>query len=214
MDRLKGISARMRPKTATEAAAAAKAIPALPAAAAAQAVPVQVLADVAIAAARVIGIAAGDAVPIAQGKPPRGPLAAYKGSALFPAAAGAEKKLKKKRIIPGISPVLRDGADGVNPEDMVYYEGQGAGPGPGRGRARARAAKRSTRTRMSTSTTKGLTRRVKTRAGRRARPVHSADSFPPADRPAADGPPRADRATAAYPSPPGSVARRPGRRVR
>ena len=131
LDRLKGISARMRPKTATEAAAAAKAIPALPAAAAAQAVPVQVLADVAIAAARVIGIAAGDAVPIAQGKPPRGPLAAYKGSALFPAAAGAEKKLKKKRIIPGISPVLRDGADGVNPEDMVYYEGQGEGQDQG-----------------------------------------------------------------------------------
>ena len=131
LDRLKGISARMRPKTATEAAAAAKAIPALPAAAAAQAVPVQVLADVAIAAARVIGIAAGDAVPIAEGKPPRGPLAAYKGSALFPAAAGAEKKLKKKRIIPGISPVLRDGADGVNPEDMVYYEGQGEGQDQG-----------------------------------------------------------------------------------
>jgi len=128
MDKLKGISARMRPKKATEAAAAAKAIPALPAAAAAaQAVPVQVLADVAIAAARVIGIAAGDAVPVAEGKPPRGPLAAYKGSALFPAAAGAEKKLKKKRIIPGISPVLREGADGVNPEDMVYYEGQGEG---------------------------------------------------------------------------------------
>ena len=125
MDKLKGISARMRPKTATEAAAAAKAIPAQPAAAAAQAVPVQVLADVAIAAARVIGIAAGDAVPVTEGKPPRGPLAAYKGSALFPAAAGTKKKLKKKRIIPGISPVLREGADGVNPEDMVYYEGQG-----------------------------------------------------------------------------------------
>ena len=131
LDRLKGISARMRPKKATEAAAAAKAIPALPAAAAAQAVPVQVLADVAIAAARVIGIAAGDAVPIAEGKPPRGPLAEYKGSALFPAAAGAEKKLKKKRIIPGISPVLREGADGVNPEDMVYYEGQGEGQDQG-----------------------------------------------------------------------------------